>query len=193
MTAKRLFDLMLLTIRQPREGAETVLAFGVPRQAQWDLFFLVVVLSVILGHLTSIVMGLQSGAGSFAMGPVTLGLVQLALLVTLVFGVFYVGRAAGGTGSLGEAVLLITWLQTIMVALQLLQTIVWVVLPPLAGLVGIAGVLLFLWLLTHFVAVLHGFTSLGKVFFSILGGFFAFGLILSFILTFLGVEIAGTV
>ncbi|NRB00270.1 MAG: YIP1 family protein [Rhodobacteraceae bacterium] len=184
---------MLQTVRQPREGAEAVLAIGIPRNILWELLFLVVVLSVLLGHLTNLLVAAQNGVQleGLLFNPFALGAIQLALLVSLVLGIFFVGRGMGGTGSLDEAILLVSWLQMIMVALQVVQTALLFLLPPFAGLVGIAGLLLFLWLLTHFVAVLHGFQSLGKVFGMLIAGFVGFAVLLSIVLNVLGIDVAG--
>ena len=56
------------------------------------------------------------------------------------------------------------WLQLLTVALQLLQLVASVIAPPLAGLIGLGGFVLFLWLMTAFIAELHGFRSRGLVF-----------------------------
>ena len=42
------------TVSNPREGAETVLALGLPRQALWLAFALVVVLSMLLGDIREV-------------------------------------------------------------------------------------------------------------------------------------------
>jgi hypothetical protein len=47
------------------------------------------------------------------------------------------------------------------------------VLPPLAGLITIIAIALYIWLLVNFIAVLHGFTSLGMVFVATLMSAFA--------------------
>ena len=56
------------------------------------------------------------------------------------------------------------WLQLLMLALQVLQLIATLVAPPFAGIIGLAGFALFLWLMTAFIAELHGFRSRGRVF-----------------------------
>ena len=95
----------------------------------------------------------------------------------------------GGTGSFEEAVLLMAWLQFIMICVQAVQAVALLVLPPLAGLIGIAGLFLFLWLLTNFVAVLHGFSSLIKVFLMILASAFGIAFGLSILLMLIGVTV----
>ncbi len=85
--------------------------------------------------------------------------------------------------------LLMIWLQFILLCLQVIQTVLLLVSTQMASLVAIVSVVLFLFLLTHFVAVVHGFQSLGKVFFMILASVIGLALGLSIILAFLGVSI----
>jgi hypothetical protein len=62
-----------------------------------------------------------------------------------------------------------------------------VISTPVAEIFGLLGVLVFLWLLTNFVAVLHGFSSLFQVFLMILVSAFGIAFGLSIILTLIGV------
>jgi hypothetical protein len=65
-----------------------------------------------------------------------------------------------------------------------------VFVAPLAGIIGHRwGSLLFLWLLTNFTAVLHGFSSLFMVFLMILVSGFGIAFGLSLILTLIGVTV----
>jgi hypothetical protein len=126
-----------------------------------------------------------------AIPPIVTGVIQLILLVIVIVAQHMIGRAMGGTGTLPEGILLITWLQFIMVCLQVVQTLALVVLPPLAGLIGIAGLAIFLWLLTHFIAALHGFKSLAQVFVMVLVSAFGLAFVLSILLTMAGVTMPG--
>ena len=56
------------------------------------------------------------------------------------------------------------WLQFIMALLQAVQLVAVLILPLLAALLGLVGLGLFFWLLTGFVAELHGFRSPMQVF-----------------------------
>ena len=186
LTLNGLVAMAWRTVKNPREGATEVLSLGVPREALWTALALVVTLSILLAQATSLLVTGQAGAG-MPVGPLAMGFVQLLLLVLMVFAIFWIGRSFGGSGSFEETILLVVWLQFIMVCLQVLQTAVLLVLPVFAGLVGIASLVLFLWLLTNFVAVLHGFASLGKVFIMILVSAFGIAFGLSIILTLIGV------
>ena len=117
----------------------------------------------------------------------TLKAALAALLVVMVFAIHWVGRALGGRGSLEESILLVSWLQFIMVCLQVVQTLSLLVLPVVASLLGVVGLVLFLWLLTNFVAVLHGFKSLAQVFVMILVSAFGLVFVATIVLSILGV------
>ncbi|MBT8457368.1 MAG: YIP1 family protein [Rhodobacteraceae bacterium] len=188
-TLNQLLAMVGRSIQNPREGAAEVLSLGIPREALWLILLIVVVLSVVLAQLTTILVG--GGGGPMFDGllasPLVTGGIQLALLVIMIAAVFFVGRAFGGTGSFEESMLLMSWLQFIMVCIQVVQTLAMLIMPPLAGLIGIAALVLFFWLMTNFVAVLHGFRSLGQVFVMIIVSGFAIAFFASIVLTILGV------
>lgn len=189
LTLNGLLAMVWRSIRNPREGATEVLSLGVPREALWPALALVVVLSILFAHVTALLALGQGGMGAMPVGPAATGFIQLLLLVVMVFAIFWIGRAMGGSGSFEEAILLVAWLQFIMVCLQVVQAVALIILPPVAGLISIAGLVLFLWLLTNFIAVLHGFTSLFQVFIMILLAAFGIAFGLSIILTLIGVTV----
>lgn len=193
LSLQMLLPMVWRTITNPREGAEEVLALGVPRQALWTILLLVLVLSIILGQITTLLVMAITGTaveGPLA-NPMVTGGLQLVLLILAIFAIHVVGRALGGTGSLDEAILLVAWLQFVMVCIQVVQTALMLVLPPLATIVGIVGLVLFMWLLTNFIAVIHGFRSLGQVFVMILVTMFVLAFVLSILLTLAGVTVPG--
>jgi len=193
LTLQTLLPMVWRTITNPREGAEEVLALGVPRQALWTILLLVLVLSIILGQITTLLVATAAGVtvqGPLA-NPMVTGVLQLVLLVVAIYAIHFIGRSMGGKGSVDEAILLVAWLQFVMVCIQVVQTALMLVLPPLASIVGIVGLVLFMWLLTNFIAVIHGFRSLGQVFVMILLSMFVMAFILSILLTLFGVTVPG--
>jgi len=60
------------------------------------------------------------------------------------------------------------------------------VLPGLVGLIAVVSIGLFFWLLVNFIAVLHGFRSLGMVFLMTLASGSAIAFLLALVLTSLG-------
>jgi hypothetical protein len=186
LTMNNLVAMAWRSVKNPREGAAEILALGVPREALWPALALVVVLSILLANVTALLLA-GDAAVAMPVGPAATGFIQLALLVVMVFAVFWIGRAMGGTGSFEESVLIVAWLQFIMVCLQVVQAGILVISTPVAEIFGLLGVLVFLWLLTNFVAVLHGFSSLFQVFLMILVSAFGIAFGLSIILTLIGV------
>ncbi|MBV1868295.1 MAG: YIP1 family protein [Marinosulfonomonas sp.] len=182
------------SVRDPRAGARQVMALSLPRQNQWEALFLIVVLSVLLTQVTLLLTGNSGGiivGGPGLSAPVALGLMQFVMLVVMIFAIFLLGRRAGGTGSFGDTIMLVTWLQFILICLQVVQTFAFLVVPVVGNLIGLAGFALFFWLLANFVAELHGFSSPRRVFVSILIAMVGFAILLSVVLSFLGVEVAG--
>ena len=183
------------TVSNPREGAETVLSLGLPRQALWLAFALVVVLSMLLGDILYLLAGVpQDGPLTGPMGgsPLVMGLLQAGFLYMMAHAITQIGRLFGGTGRFEEALTLIVWLQFIFLCVQVLQLAALLLMPPIAGLITILALALFLWLLVNFIAALHGFTSLGMVFAMTIVSAFALLFLLSLVLTMLGVTF-GTV
>lgn len=191
-----LLNLVLESIRNPREGAATVLNFAPSRDVLLQLLALVVVLSVLFGQAGVVILGggLSDGAltGPIALSPLTAAFVQFGLLVMLVISIHSIGRAFGGTGSFEETLLLVTWLQFVLLCLQLVQLLALILMPPLGGLIGLISIGIFLWLLVNFVAVIHNFRSLGLVFAGVLISAFAIVFALSLILSMLGLAVPGS-
>jgi hypothetical protein len=196
LTLNNLLSLVLQTIKAPQEGASTVLALGLPRDILVQLLSLVVVLSVIAGQLGVFALGggFEDGAmtGPFIMSPLVATFIQFALLIVLVTCVHVIGRALGGTGSFEEALALVTWLQFILLCLQVIQFVALILFPMLGALIGLASIGLFLWLLVNFVAVIHGFASLGLVFAGVLISAFGVLFAMSLLLAMLGLSIPGS-
>lgn len=196
-----MFDLPTLlrhawgSVRNPSEEARWLKGIEMPRAARWDALLLIVVISVILSQLTVFLSGedADSIAGQFMRNPMMAGLFQLFLLVAMVLGVFWIGRAMGGAGGFDDTILVVAWIQFIMACIHVIQMAAMIVLPPLAEIIAIIGSMLFFWLLTNFVAELHGFKSLGLVFLMIIVAAFgiAFGTYL--LLALIGVDLLGAV
>ncbi|RMD91239.1 MAG: YIP1 family protein [Alphaproteobacteria bacterium] len=190
ISLRSLVSLALASIRDPRGGAQEVMRMGrglLDRRQRWEMLALVVVLSALLTELTMLL--LPAGASlilPLKLGPIAMTLLQFGLMVLTVQAIHWVGRAAGGKGSLDDAILLTAWLQAILLGLQLIQSLAMVLAPPLVSAVTLAGVLLWPWLMTGFVAALHGFSSLLKVFAGVVVTSFGVGLALSVILAMIG-------
>lgn len=163
------------TLRNPRVGVRQILALKPSMQARWLAFAIMAIGSAIVTHLSfAFVPEAERDAVMHVMdSPLRTAGLQGVLLLAIVQLVWWLGRVRGGTGSFADALLVMVWLQFIMLAVQAAQLVLMLVSPPLAAIANLAGFVLFVWLLTNFVAELHGFHSLVAV----LGGII-FGMIL---------------
>jgi hypothetical protein len=112
--------------------------------------------------------------------PLSLAAIHLVMLFVSVHLLFRLGRFRNGRGSFADSLTVLIWFQIIMLAVQAVQLALQVLLPPFALAAYFAGLVLFFWLLTNFVAELHGFASLTKTFFGILVAFAVLILLLGF-------------
>lgn len=182
------------TAANPRDGARQVLDLNLPRDVLWKMLVLTVIISTFLTHVGVLLIPDATQMMSEVIGsPLLTGVVQAGLLAVMVCCVHWIGRAMGGTGAFDDALALVIWLQFIMVCVQVIQTALLPVAPTVAGLLGIASIVLFFWLLTHFVAFIHGFTSLPWVFVTIVAAIFGVVFGLSLILALISFSVPGGV
>ncbi len=187
MTA--LFDQILGLARQsledPRAGARSLLALGVPLPARTAGLLLMAVSSALLMHLGFLLMpATDDPTAQFMMqSPLRTAVIQWLVLVVSVFLIYRIGQALGGKGSLSDTLLVVVWLQVIMLGVQLVQLLSLIIAPPLAGMVNLAGLALFFWLISSFIAVLHGFASRWRVLAGIVGASFAVAVVLVMVLS----------
>jgi hypothetical protein len=184
LSLSTLFGELRHTLQDPRAGARRVIALNLPMQARWLALGIMAIGSAIITHLSyRLLPPVEADAFSNLMqSPVeTTGFQGLILLATA-FGVYRIGRMRGGTGSFPDALIVMVWLQFLMICVQVVQLLVMVALPPMVGVVNVAGLALFLWLLTSFVAELHGFRSLGLVFGGIVISMLVLGFALAIVL-----------
>lgn len=170
MTGRGLAELMRETLRDPRGGARIVMRLDLPLEARWLALVLMAVGSALLTHLgmSMMMMPEEMGATLALPQPVATALSQLMVLILSAALATWVGRWAGGTGQFADALILIAWLQCVLLVLQVVQMVLMLLVPPLGALLGYAAVALFFWLMTAFVAELHGFRSLGLTFLGVI-------------------------
>jgi len=180
------------TLRDPRGTAARITAEKLPTPVLWTMLATVVAVSVVLGQGSlMLVAGDPVTDNPYLANPLVMWGLQCGLLFVMVHAIHRIGRAMGGVGVFEDTLALVVWLQFVMACLQLVQTAALFILPPLADLIGIVGLVIFLWLLTHFTAAAHGFTQLGPVFLMILISAFGITFVLSLVLAMLGIVVPG--
>ena len=195
MTFAAFIQLVILSIREPREAVQTVLSWG----AQGPVLWMGLVLASVLSTLLSGALGLLFPGANSLMGqdlgaqPLLMAGVQVVSTILIIVVTYRVGRAAGGTARYDDVFAVIVWLQMVLIALQALQFVLILAAPVLGSLVGLVAFALLFYLLTMFVTEVHGFTSPGMVFAMILLTIFGIAMILSiFISIFVGVPAEGS-
>ena len=176
LTLPNILALVRLTLQSPRDGARRVMALDLPINVRWLALILVAVGSAIGTHLSIALMPPEQREIMLTLiaSPVRTALLQAGIWAVIAAAIAVGGRMRGGTGSFPDALILMVWLQFILLCVQLVQVLVGIAVPMLADLIGLAGLGLLLWLLTNFVAELHGFRSLIAVFAGIVAGAFGF-------------------
>lgn len=176
----RITALAELTLRDPRQAVSDLLAEAVPLQAR---VLGLVLVSVLAAALSSIQIGVQAVSVdplivALTANPLRAAVLQSVSLGLTVLMIHGIGRAFGGRGNLPDALLIVVWLQFLMLGAQLLQLVTELLSPALAGVVALLSLGLFLWLMTSFIAALHGFRSLGLVFIGLIASALGFGFVI---------------
>ena len=187
MTLGDVSALLRLTLTQPAEAARAVIGMGLPREHHWTLFLLAIALSGAVWQLTVLVLRPEAPEGMALPSGLTAAAVTGGSILLLAAAIRWIGRLAGGSGSLEQIMLLMIWFQIVLVALQVVEIVAMLVAPVLGPVVFFVVAAITLWVLTNFIAVVHGFRSLGRVFLGMVVAAFALAFVLSLLLTpFLG-------
>ena len=188
MTGVDLIGLGARTVTEPRDAAREVLNLPLPRSEYWNAFLLVIVLAGLLQQLTLLVVPTDPELPQIS-GFMVAAFIGGSILLTAAT-VQVVGRWFGGQGRFEDALLLMIWLQYVLIGFQVVQLLLMMLLPPAAGLVVIFGFVASIWILVNFIAELHGFESLGKVFLGVIGTAFGIAFALALVLGALGVSVS---
>ena len=173
------------TVREPRAAARWVLQLGLPVPARWTALALMAVLSTLLVMLDLQIIGTPGDpmVQAALANPMPLAAVQMLILALSAWLMARIGQIFGGTGQFSDAVMLVVWMQAVLLVLQVAQILAALVSLPLSDVVAFVGFAISMWLMTNFVAELHGFTSLTRVFLGILGSGLVLVVVLAVLLT----------
>jgi hypothetical protein len=166
-----LLSALRYSLQSPRDAIRQVIASEPPMTARWIALLLVAIASTFLMLLSLSLVPSDELPPAFvrAMGsPLSLAAIHLGMLFVSVHLLFRIGRFRNGRGSFADSLTVLIWFQIIMLVVQAVQLALQVLLPPFAPAAYFAGLVLFFWLLTNFVAELHGFASLTMTLFGIL-------------------------
>ncbi len=168
--APSLTGLMSESLRDPRGATRSLMHVPLSRTDRWQALALAVLISVLLGF----VVAQSAPPNDYPLSvlirerPIMALILELSLMILSVFAVYWVGHACGGTGRFEDAILVVAWLEFLIACLQAVQIAAMFTVPSLQGIVVLLSYGLATWLITNFIAELHGFKSLLSVFVMIL-------------------------
>jgi Yip1 domain len=163
-----LFGMVLQTVPEPRKIAREVQGLAFSRSVLWQALLLLLVATTFLGVISSILFPVDPEAfGVLMADPILTGIAQSAVSVLTVFAIYWIGRALGGTGGFNAALLTVIWLHFVLLVIEIGVLFLGVFAPGLALLLWVMGMVMTFWILSHFIAEMHGFRSAGLVFLSI--------------------------
>lgn len=188
-----LIGMVLQSIPEPRKIARELFALDLDRTTLWQALFLMLVTGAMIGVGSSMMFppAPELSGTIFAM-PLVVASAEAAVAVISVFLIYWLGRAAGGTGRFQDGIVTITWLNFVLLIVQVFVLILSLFAPSMAALLWLFGGFTGFWILSHFIAELHGFSSALRVFLTILLTSFIAVAILSIVLAILGVGAAMT-
>ncbi|MBL4916351.1 YIP1 family protein [Szabonella alba] len=183
-TVSGLLNLARDSVTDPRGVARRIMGLGLPAQVGWMALGLMAVASALLTHLSLALSppAAQEFFGDAMASPLRTAVLQGLVMVISVHLIHRIGALRGGIGGLTETILLVAWVQFLLLLVQMVQMAALVLLPPLSDLLGLLGLALFFWLLSNFVAELHGFQSVPKTFLGVLAVMVLAGFVLAIIL-----------
>lgn len=185
-----LFGMALQTVPEPRKVAREIQALNFPRAVLWQALALLLVAATFLGVIASILFPVDpEAAGALAADPIFTGAAQGVFTVLTVFLIHRVGRWLGGTGGFDGALLTVIWLQFVLLIIELGIVFIGLFAPGMALLLWVMGMVMTFWILSHFIAELHGFASAGKVFLGILMVLLVLAVVLSILFSIFGVAV----
>ncbi|WP_147105342.1 YIP1 family protein [Tateyamaria sp. syn59] len=165
-------DLAVDTLRDPKQVAAQIIGWQLDRATLYTALFAVAAVNAVLASAPVVLFDGQVDAAARAAMPI-LGLLErpIALfaiiaggLLVMVHGLVWAGRALGGQGEFTDMLALLTWLQALRAAAQLLVLVLSMVVPAIAGLVALGVAIVAFWLLLHFISAALRFDSLFRAF-----------------------------
>jgi hypothetical protein len=156
---------------------------------------LVAALGVIFFEASLLLAPVEGEAGTLLgiTSPIGAFVFQYAMILVTAAVVCYGGRMFGGQAGLDDSLLAVTWLQFVMLLVQILQVVALILVPPLGLLIFMVALILLVYLLVNFIMEIHGFKNPMAVVAGVIGAFFTIALVLSILLAILGFGLGGGV
>lgn len=184
-----LAHVMQLTLQNPRAAARHLMDRRLELSTIWLVMALMAVISAGLSTVSLLLAPPETEADLVApaimtmlQNPLQVAVLQAVVMVIVAMLAQGVGRLFGGHGNFRDGLVLIVWTEALLCVLQLAQIVLMPVSPSLAAAIGLFGMVLFVWVLSNFIAEMHSFASAGHVLFGIIATVFAVSVLMTIVL-----------
>tara|TARA_R110000850_G_scaffold103343_2_gene213310 strand:- start:650 stop:1240 length:591 start_codon:yes stop_codon:yes gene_type:complete len=187
-----LTDLVILSLRNPRQAAEQIIGWRLDRETLWTALALAAAVNTMIFSF-SIMLQPTPGMPAFFTSPLAMFVLLAGVLVITTHGLYWTGRAIGGQGDLGDMLALVVFLQVLRILAQLVIFVLMFVAPGISVIFSLATGIVGLWILVNFIAAAFRFPTLGRAFGTLLIAMLMIVLGLSFLLSIVGIAAQGVV
>lgn len=158
--------LVALTLRRPQDGARRILALDIPRTVWWQALALAIIVSMLLTLTANMIYPAPEHPvfAAFLNHPILNTVLTGLYAVAMIAGIDRAGRLMGGKGNFDGALRLVTWWQIVLLLISVVHFLAMFLFPLVAMMLSFVYLVLAVWLLTNFTAVLHGFRSVAGAF-----------------------------
>ncbi|CUJ30502.1 YIP1 family protein [Cognatishimia activa] len=155
-------QLLKDTINAPATAAKTLLALKPQNNEVWLALVLAIVLNTIVFVVTIMVSPNAAPEVVQLINPFILAILFFASMAVGALTLYVGGKPLSGAASFYEILTLVTWLQYMRFAVQLVGLVLMVILPALSTIVTFLAMLYGIWILMNFVNEAQGYDSFGK-------------------------------
>lgn len=186
MIALNLKDLAVMSVTNPAQAAQILLAQNLRRDVLWLGLALAIVLNTLLFSLSNMMIPGPEGMPLIIQSPmIYAGFVGGGVLATII-SIHRVGAMLGGQGSFDDVMVLMVWMQFLRVAVQAVAFVLMLTIPILSFLLVLGASLIGLFIFLHFIDQAHGLGSLMKAAGVLVGSILAIAVVLFILLSLLG-------
>ena len=166
ITKEQVQALVVDTVRDPAHAARQILQLDLPRRWLWTALGLMCVLNAIVYSISLQLFPPDPAVLSVIppafRSPMLFTIFLFGTLVITVFTLQWIGQAMGGKASLGDILILLTWVQVLRLLLQVVVLVLTLVSPGLAALLVFIASVWGIYILASFLNEAHGFENLIK-------------------------------
>lgn len=162
MTLRDWRQLAVVSVTNPGEAAQSLMAMHIPVRALWTALVLVAIGNTMLFTLSDQLFQAPSPLPQFFSIPFVNVLVVAIWLVLMATSIYWVGGLLGGKGTLADILVLVVWMQALRVVVQVAVLVLMFVVPILSGLLVLAAAVIGVYMLVHFIDQAHRLGSPGR-------------------------------